>query len=297
MYDRIVVPVDIEREPRVVVEHALALADLTGGTLHLLAILDTSGVPEVARETAAYDHVEADAVAHAEQTLDGLRKRVEADGVACSTTVRRGEALRTLRQFIDEVDGDLCIVQREGRRPKLFGFLGRSLTERFARVSTVPLLSIPAELDGHSPPYRRILIATDGQRNSDRAERHVIPLAEASNAALLAVYVVNARFLNSPLAEILSTTGTDVMRTLEIQAAKYGIELDTELREGNPAAEILGAARERDSELIVVGTSGKQGLDRVVLGSVAGTVLRNAVVPVLVVPDTDDSERRSEPSA
>ena len=65
-------------------------------------------------------------------------------------------------------------------------------------------------------------------------------------------------------------------------------KVETLLREGLPAGEIVAAARDWHAELIVVGTHGRSGLGRLVLGSVAEEVLRHAPCPVLVVPQGPD---------
>jgi nucleotide-binding universal stress UspA family protein len=288
MYDRIVVPVGLEGGTRESVEYALALAALVGGELHLVAVVDDGDVPATVRETTAYEQGEADALARAERILDGLRTRCEREAVPCSTAVRRGEAFETIRRYVETVEGDLCVLRRgERRRTSPFGFLRRPLTERLARSSAVPILSVPDGAD--RPPYGRLLVATDGQRNSERAERHALSLAARSDATLFAVYVVHARFLDGPLADVLRETGADELRSFEVAAARADVDLQTETLEGPPAREILACAERRDAEAIVVGTSGKRGLDRAVLGSVAGTVFREATVPVFLVPDTDES--------
>ena len=66
-------------------------------------------------------------------------------------------------------------------------------------------------------------------------------------------------------------------------AAPAGADVETHVLEGNPALEITKFAKDNDCDLIVVGTLGKSGIDRILLGSVAEKVVRIAPCPVLVI--------------
>lgn len=66
----------------------------------------------------------------------------------------------------------------------------------------------------------------------------------------------------------------------------HGVEVQGKVRFGDAAAEVLAEAREWQADLLVVGTQGRSGLARLMLGSVAGPVLRGAACNVLVIPAT-----------
>ena len=78
-------------------------------------------------------------------------------------------------------------------------------------------------------------------------------------------------------AEQLFTAATD-------RANEFGKQLSTALREGRPAEAIVDHAEEHSFDAIVMGSRGRSGVSRVLLGSVAGTVVENSSVPVTVVP-------------
>lgn len=67
-------------------------------------------------------------------------------------------------------------------------------------------------------------------------------------------------------------------------AGEYGTTLDAAVVEGRPAEMILEYAKEHDVDAIIMGSRGRSGVSRVLLGSVAGTVVQNSPVPVTVVP-------------
>ena len=139
--------------------------------------------------------------------------------------------------------------------------------------------------------YKKILIATDGSEPNKKAISYGIELAKLSEANVYAVFVVDtASFASIPMDtgwemmyELLQKEGTDATRLVEDDAKALGVDVESAVIEGHPSHEIIEFAENNDIDLIVMGTLGKSGLDRFLLGSVAEKVSRNAKVPVLVV--------------
>jgi nucleotide-binding universal stress UspA family protein len=142
-----------------------------------------------------------------------------------------------------------------------------------------------------SEMYKKILIATDGSEPNKKAISYGIELAKLSEAKVYAVFVVDtASFASIPMDtgwemmyELLQKEGTDATRLVEDDAKAFGVDVESAVIEGHPSHEIIEFAENNDIDLIVMGTLGKSGLDRFLLGSVAEKVSRNAKVPVLVV--------------
>ena len=139
--------------------------------------------------------------------------------------------------------------------------------------------------------YKKILIATDGSEPNKKAISYGIELAKLSEAKVYAVFVVDtASFASIPMDtgwemmyELLQKEGTDATRLVEDDAKALGVDVESAVIEGHPSHEIIEFAENNDIDLIVMGTLGKSGLDKFLLGSVAEKVSRNAKVPVLVV--------------
>lgn len=143
--------------------------------------------------------------------------------------------------------------------------------------------------------YRRILVAVDGSPTSMKGLREAIRLAKNSRAQLFLVHVVNEfyAFANldgyAPgvdLVPALREGGRRILAKAKAVADKEGIRAKTLMREtlGGPAAEtIVRDARRQRADLIVLGTHGRRGLRRAVLGSDAEQVVRRSPVPVLLV--------------
>ncbi len=153
--------------------------------------------------------------------------------------------------------------------------------------------------------YDRILVPTDGSPEGRRAVAHAIDLAEAHDATVSGVYVINTASYNGLPMEsswegvttLLNTDGKKALATIEQLATEHGVPVETEITEGSPAKEILQAADRQDCDLIVMGTHGRGGLDRLLLGSVAEKVVRGARIPVTTVRiDNSMAEAESTPA-
>ena len=142
---------------------------------------------------------------------------------------------------------------------------------------------------------RRILCPIDFSDFSRRALDHAIAIARWYASSVTALYVFSpapvAAFRPGPVAfePIVLTAAdrdqllADTKAFIEAEAAP-GVALDAVVREGNPAAEIVDQATDMNAALLVMGTHGRSGFERLLLGSVAEKVLRKARCPVLTVP-------------
>ena len=139
--------------------------------------------------------------------------------------------------------------------------------------------------------YDRILVPTDGSAETERAVAHAAELAVAHGAEVHAVYVVNAAtFTGLPMepswdgvADSLREEGESALERVEEVTKDRGVAVTTHLLEGSPSKRIVECAERTDCDLVVMGTHGRGGIDRLLLGSVAECVVRASSVPVLTV--------------
>jgi nucleotide-binding universal stress UspA family protein len=151
--------------------------------------------------------------------------------------------------------------------------------------------------------FNEILVPTDGSVGMARVIDTASRLAETHDAKLHLVYAVHtASFANLPMETswesvktMLREQGETALNTGKRQATADSIE--TTMLKGPPSRMICQHATEADCDLIVVGTHGRGGLNRILLGSIAERVVRSATVPVMTVRinDTDkQDEKRTE---
>jgi nucleotide-binding universal stress UspA family protein len=145
--------------------------------------------------------------------------------------------------------------------------------------------------------YRNIVIATDGSENSQRAISYGIEIAKLSGATVHALYVVDTVSFSSipmdagweSMYDTLRNEGEKAISEVKERGTVSGVEVREVLLEGHPSNEIIDFAEKNNADLIVVGTLGKTGLDRFLMGSVAEKVVRGSKVPVLVVRNEKQS--------
>ena len=139
--------------------------------------------------------------------------------------------------------------------------------------------------------FDTIVIATDGSQSVSRAVAVALDLAERFDAAVHALYVVDAGEVDSSperlreeLRDALGERGEEALAAVRETADRA---VTTAVREGRPAAEIGAYARECDADAVATGTRGRHGENRFLIGSVAERVVRTCSVPVLTVRQLD----------
>jgi len=158
---------------------------------------------------------------------------------------------------------------------------------------------IPPE-DG-SVVFERIVLATDFEASSRRASAVVRKLAANSRARVFLVHAHDPLLI--PVADPTGVLAPAIdpqtlwepaeraaRDNLNSEAVRFGANIAIEpiLRSGVAWEEVLAVAKEKNADLIVVGSHGRSGLSRTLLGSVAEKITRLAVVPVLVVRETHE---------
>lgn len=150
--------------------------------------------------------------------------------------------------------------------------------------------------------YERVLLPTDGSRASGRALEYAIDLAQQYDASLHVMYVIDkAVFAGDVEAGTIVSqfeqVGQSILDGVEADATKAGIEtVITHLGRGSPHEAILEYTKEEEIDVVVMGTRGRTGLDRYLLGSVTEKVVRLSDVPVLTVrhSEVDSAESASK---
>ncbi len=147
--------------------------------------------------------------------------------------------------------------------------------------------------------YHKILLPTDGSKYAEKAAEHAIWIASQSDAEIIVLNVMDTSSLVGLPAEDLTVRVTEILKEeahksldkvddlvrefKKEEGLTKDIKLIKETREGSPADVILKTVEDEGVDLIVMGTSGKHGLDRFLLGSVTEKVVRSANCPVLAV--------------
>jgi nucleotide-binding universal stress UspA family protein len=149
--------------------------------------------------------------------------------------------------------------------------------------------------------YQRILVPTDGSEFTKTATMHGLALAKLSGAEVTALFVVDDDvYLAKTWSSVMPASITDLSATLETEGqkavsfvvsegAKMGVKVVPKIERGSPANTIVQDSAKFD--LIVMGTLGRSGVSKFLMGSVAEKVVRFAECPVLVMKNQKPSEK------
>ena len=138
--------------------------------------------------------------------------------------------------------------------------------------------------------YDRILVPTDGSAGMGAVVDHALGLASAHGSELHGLYVVATGSFGTLPIETSWEGITEMLReegeaaVADFEARVGDIPVESAIEQGDPSKVIVEYAIENDCDTIVMGTHGRGGIDRLLLGSVAERVVRSSAVPVVIVP-------------
>lgn len=284
---KILFPTDFSEQAQAALPHAINMAAFEGGELHLLHVVVLHGPTSPLMEEFSGEE-------EARAALDGLKT---GETRVVHAVKRAIAASPAILDYAAENDVDMIVMGSHGRRGFRRLLLG-SVTEEVIRSGRWPVLTIRSgpEAEGRSPNYGAILAPVDFSAHSEFGLRAAADLARRFSADLHLVHVidipiipeiygpvaapaVDAKRAAAQAGERLAELATQIAPDLEVQ---------TQVRVGGAAHEILAAAEERGADLIVLPTHGFSGLDRLLMGSVTEAVLRRAECPVLTLKPTTD---------
>ena len=300
MFQSILVPLDGSRFSEQSIPTAANLAAEFDASLHLVHVHVPRVIyPPTPDATFPYEGVASggldDEYRQGEmEYMDRLARDIEnVPKEALDTRVLDGHVSDALREFVDESDVDLIVMASHGHTGVERLWLG-SVTEALARRTTKPLLILRPAGGGDEPPSRiqieHVLVALDGSDESEAVLEPVRALGQmGAKATLLHVVSDGSMFgaegfplLPADLEMIMDQADEyleSVARRLEDDLSHVSIHVEVAL---NPARGILQVAEDLGVDLLAIGTHGRTGLRRALMGSVADKVLRAAARPVLL---------------
>lgn len=253
---------------------AINIARRFNAGLYILSVIETN--PEF---TALAPQILEKVEEKTRRYLEDLRIRAEKEGLKAEIIIHEGEEPHKF--IIDEASKRNCNIIAMGRRgrkglPKLM--MG-SQTARTIGHSPVSVLVVPraARID-----FKNIVIATDASRFSEHAAEEALQLARQTGATLYAIAVTRPDATAERLKE-----SEDALLRIKTACQKEGVKVETEHIRNRPHEKIYEAiidfSRKHNADLIVVGSHGRTGISRLLMGSVAERVIGHAESAVLVV--------------
>lgn len=148
----------------------------------------------------------------------------------------------------------------------------------------------PSDIQEVCLDFDRILLATDGSEPAVLATQYAVTLAKTYGASILAIYVddgVDALQLPEEIEgdDVWEGSHPSVrgLGLAKLMAERNDVPVEVKIIRGGVAKRIIKVAQEIDADLIVLGETGRTGLKRLGMGSIAETVIKGAETPVLVI--------------
>jgi nucleotide-binding universal stress UspA family protein len=206
--------------------------------------------------------------------LDELAARAGAAAVPCETLICRGqEPHREILAAAASLSPGMIVMGRRGRRGLARLMVGDA-TARVVGSAPCPVLVVPRAARMWSS---RIVLATDGSRFSDMATALAAEIAVRCAVPVTVVSVVRESF-----NEARAKQADEAVARAHAELASAGAIADAEVARGQSDERIVAIAGERGADLIILGSHGRTGWQRVLLGSVTERVIGAATCAVLV---------------
>ncbi|MDH3202205.1 MAG: universal stress protein [Myxococcales bacterium] len=289
--NQILVPTDFSQNANLALDYAIALAKQCSAKLHLL---HTPVIPNYLLMDLSYSpgpEAVTRILNDAQEALDKQSQTIDEAGVEHFTVIREGTVHEVIRDYAKEHDVDLVVVGTHGRSG-VSKFMYGSVTERVLKTVHTPIIVVPPK--GGSVPSS-IVIAYDFSAPSKRAAEVARGIHGVCHGSLHLVHsyldvwgeytdrgaVVGEaaekrrQALHRGLEEMLKDDAKELF-SIDAQA------IQTHLVTGDPTAGILKVADTVGANLICAGTTGKSGIERLLIGSVARRLLHDSEIPLLL---------------
>jgi nucleotide-binding universal stress UspA family protein len=224
--------------------------------------------------------------------LEAIRQRLVDDGISVGEPVfSTGEPFVKIIDCAEQRDVNVIVIG-SGEKDESDQYRMGITADRLERGAERPVLVVKR---GAAPPVGRILCPVDGSETSGRALGEAIHLARALKSPLTVLTVVQP--LRSLIPPVIAVSEESRQAHREAQTAEFetfvdtfdyhGVDHERIIRDGQPHEEILKSVKQRDAQLLVMGSVGRTGMARVLLGSVAEKVARQLPCSIMTVKGED----------
>jgi nucleotide-binding universal stress UspA family protein len=288
---KILVPVDFSKPSMAALRHATDLAKQHRAQIEVLHVVEALTYAPMISASVDMKELREMHEAHARKQLDRIAAALRRDRVRGTTVIKVGRPSAAIAERAKSDGADLVVMATQGRHFVQHLLLG-SVAERVVRAAPCPVLTVRAGVRPRKG-MRRVVVATDFSAASSAARDYAVALARGAGAKLVVLHAVEPIAL---AGDVYGFTASATMYDAVDKAARQslaaifadlrknrGLRVQGVLVNGAATTSIVDAAKKLRADVLVLGTHGHSGLDRVLLGSVAERVVRTSPVPVLTV--------------
>lgn len=211
----------------------------------------------------------------AREHLDRIRKTAAQDNVECEVIVSRTD--QPYKAIIEEAGkrtADVIVMGRRGRTG-LKKILMGSVTAKVIGYASAKVLVVPKDAEIKA---ETIMVATDGSTSCEAAEREAISMSKRCHPKVKKTFALSV----APADSDLPRAQANVERVMA-KAKEHGVEMEPLATVGRRYEMILKTAKEKNADIIIMGTYGRTRIDKLLMGSVSERVVGLSHCPVLIV--------------
>ncbi len=278
-YRKVLVAFDGSESSKNALRQAIVLKELQKSWIKVLAVVPAY---EGDLELVGVGDIQKLLQGPTEKLIQAAEEVARAESTEVMTNVEQGEAYEKIVDVAEEESCDLIVMGRRGLH-RLERMLMGSVTARVISHSASDVLVVPRDT---ALTLDNILVATDGSAHSGAALGRALHFADLCNSRLTAVSVVDVYpefYAEAPeIVEKMEKESVGIIEATRKKAEEAGVKLETKVLRGNAAEEIVDLARQSGAGVIFMGSRGRAGLKKLIMGSVAEKVIGLAHCPVLV---------------
>jgi nucleotide-binding universal stress UspA family protein len=295
------VPVDGSENSRTAAKHAVQLASIYGAEISAMYVADIHkyAVPDILEIVKKAG----------EEYVDQVRKLAERKGITIrSTKVLAGSPIEQILNEAEAIDANLIIMAATGKGLGKTAPIG-AVANRILRLSNTHVMLI--RNTENNELYKKILVPTDGSKDAEYAahygmsiarrynaeviactivdskdkilEKHITSLDEAGRGRVLGETVAYPEAIIKRLRQHLLDDAAKIAENVKEIADKKGVSAEIIVKDGKTTSEILKIVKNQNIDLIVLGSTGKSSISKMVVGSVSEKLASTAKCSVLVV--------------
>jgi len=296
MFKHILVPLDGSGLAEVALPTASAMAQELGSTITLIHILEKNASPEIHGDRHLTDKEEAF------EYLKVTAQKAFPPEVKVNLHVHTAEVeniAQSLAEHVYELNPDLIIMCSHGKGGMRDWMVG-NVAQQVIAPGGIPVLIVKPG-PGNEPPgkFSRFLVALDGIPDHERGLEVANQLAGCCGAQIHLVHVVHTvetltggraaagRFLpvsTSIMLDYSEEAAREYLQNCAKPILRQGLEVSISVERGEPHSKILQTAEQLHSDLIILGTHGKAGMEAFWAGSVGPKITNQSKISVLLVP-------------
>ena len=303
-FKKILLATDFSECARHAKEYAFALGKSFGGELHVLHVIDEVRLSHWGPYGSGGDVTLRSVMKRSREELARLEKQGVVHDVETLSHVATGKPSATIVQRAEDLGAELIVLGTHGHSGFSQMFIGGTC-EKVTRLSRIPVLTIKYPehefiAAGDKVMIDKILCPCDFSSLSRVAIPYAADLCREYGAQLTLMHVFDTRIDYPKLLPGVHETGRShlhagAVELLEAVGADFsGIHIKVEVAVGKPHRELVAFEEQTETDLIVMATHGRTGINHAVLGSITEKVVRAAACPVLTIRPTEKAVAKAK---